>query len=545
MLYEMAKRHDDWPGHKYPGSTCRGAIRGWNNMGVCTASDWPYQVDDVLGGLTIERAVAACRITLGAYYRLRPYVVDYHAAINETGAVYCSAQVHEGWRNPEVSSIEEQPIAVIRPHHSSEGGHAFAIIGYCEHGFWVQNSWGSNWGVQGIALWLYEDWIQTISDGWVFQLALPTPQIFRLQHRIHHASPRDITVARNHNKRSVTYAPKRKYIAGHFVHFDDGHLKHCGDYWSDLSDIHRTTDKLLKSTKYDSLLIYAAGGLNSPKDSARRIRAWKERFTTNRIYPFHIMYDTGLFETIEDLVRQGLHAVEKRAGGVSSWTDKLIEWIVRKPGTAIWEEIKRDAYLPFEKGGDGCNTLNELLRLVTTRTNMAIHFAGHSTAAILFGHLLVALETLKCRITIETLTLFAPACRVDFFKNNYVPFLSDTLCTHVRIKQLLIYSLTDEDERDDKVAGVYRKSLLYLISNAFERSDEVPLLGMKHFHHPSLLKTPRTQFLYSNRNRSDSPCRTSTHQGFDNDLATMNGTLQRIAIGSVSEFTAKDMEGYY
>lgn len=89
MLYEMAKKHDEWPGENYDGSSCRGAIRGWNNMGVCGEKNWPYGA--VHGGgsdlrLTIDRARNARGNTLGAYYRLRPVVTDYHAAINETGA---------------------------------------------------------------------------------------------------------------------------------------------------------------------------------------------------------------------------------------------------------------------------------------------------------------------------------------------------------------------------------------------------------------------------------------------------------------------------
>lgn len=39
MLYEMAKKHDEWPGEDYAGSSCRGAIRGWKNMGVCPDGD--------------------------------------------------------------------------------------------------------------------------------------------------------------------------------------------------------------------------------------------------------------------------------------------------------------------------------------------------------------------------------------------------------------------------------------------------------------------------------------------------------------------------
>ncbi len=53
MLYEMAKRHDEWPGHVYSGSSCRGAIRGWKNMGVCGEKDWPYGQEDV-GELTVD-----------------------------------------------------------------------------------------------------------------------------------------------------------------------------------------------------------------------------------------------------------------------------------------------------------------------------------------------------------------------------------------------------------------------------------------------------------------------------------------------------------
>lgn len=42
MLYEMAKKHDEWPGERYSGSSCRGAIRGWKNMGVCAETDWRF-----------------------------------------------------------------------------------------------------------------------------------------------------------------------------------------------------------------------------------------------------------------------------------------------------------------------------------------------------------------------------------------------------------------------------------------------------------------------------------------------------------------------
>ncbi len=36
MLYELAKRYDEWPGEGYSGSSARGAMKGWHKHGVCS-----------------------------------------------------------------------------------------------------------------------------------------------------------------------------------------------------------------------------------------------------------------------------------------------------------------------------------------------------------------------------------------------------------------------------------------------------------------------------------------------------------------------------
>ena len=43
MLYEMARRYDEWPGESYSGSSARGAMKGWHKHGVCREDGWPYQ----------------------------------------------------------------------------------------------------------------------------------------------------------------------------------------------------------------------------------------------------------------------------------------------------------------------------------------------------------------------------------------------------------------------------------------------------------------------------------------------------------------------
>lgn len=40
MLYEMARRYDEWPGRNYLGSSARGAMKGWYKHGVCEEGFW-------------------------------------------------------------------------------------------------------------------------------------------------------------------------------------------------------------------------------------------------------------------------------------------------------------------------------------------------------------------------------------------------------------------------------------------------------------------------------------------------------------------------
>ena len=103
MLYEMARKFDEWEGEKYSESSCRGAIKGWANMGVCEDSYWPYKPSQP-GTLRLAAAKNARSNTIGAYYRLQPRIADFHAALNETGVIFCSANVHAGWSRNQAKS---------------------------------------------------------------------------------------------------------------------------------------------------------------------------------------------------------------------------------------------------------------------------------------------------------------------------------------------------------------------------------------------------------------------------------------------------------
>lgn len=529
MLYEMAKRFDEWTGEDYEGSSLRGAIRGWWHNGVCPEELWPYTKKADRETLTVERSKAAHVNALGAYYRLRPNLTDFHAALNEAGVLCASARVHTGWFNPPRKS------GLIKKGDPLTGGHAFTVVGYNGVGFWIQNSWGKGWGKRGLALWPYEDWAENLMDAWVFRMAVPTPQVFDLRAGISSLDPA--------SRAEWLRAPKRKEIAGHFVHIDDGEFHEKGRYHSRLVDVEQTAERVVTSRKnYRHLLFYAHGGLNSPAASATRIRAMKDVFKANGIYPFHFMYDTGLVEELMDVIRRKSERTEQRVGGVFDFTDKIFEGLIGKPGTLVWKEMKLGARSAFEPGHAGHATLKVFAEALDG-TDIKVHLAGHSTGGILLAHLLEALD----RITawgrpIASCSLMAPASTIELYRSHYATRLGPSAPARIRLPKLHVYNLTDKQEQDDTVTPLYHKSLLYLVSNAFEGDSGKPLLGMKKFN-KRLRSAPGLKFFYSGEDR---PLHTesTTHGGFDNDPRTMNSILVAIlGRGRVARpFTKKDLD---
>ena len=533
MSYEMAKLHDEWPGEGYAGSSCRGAIKGWYNMGVCRDSKWKY-TENSPGELTVARAKDARRNTIGAYYRVQPRISDFHAALNEAGAVFCSASTHRGWQQPHKTTH------IIPFKKEPQGRHAFAIVGYNSKGFWVQNSWGKSWGKSGLALWLYEDWHQNLMDAWVFSLAISTPRIWHLPGQ----------GERNRSGLSLRPSPPRSEIAGHFVHVDDGEFHTHGRYWSNADDVLTTARQLVRNKhKYSHLLLYAHGGLNSTKDSARRIAAMKKTFKDNGIYPYHFMYDTGILEELKDVVFRRKEETEIRAGGAGDWTDQLLEWAARIPGRALWREMKSGALLPFLPGGAGTETLrlflNELAR--DGDIDLTIHVAGHSTGGFLLAGLLEAMEDLAPERRLGSCSLLAPACTLDLFRSHYFPYLAEDR-DGFGIDKMQIFSLTNELEEADQVGQVYRKSLLYLVSRAFEEEVPEQLLGME-IHANRLLDEQQIIGLgekfriHYSSGEDGSATGSTTHVGFDNDPATMNTLLETILGGTPDiPFTSETLD---
>ena len=118
MLYEMAKRYDEWEGTNYEGSSIRGAMKGWFKHGVCREEVWPYLVSEKKERLTTDRQLDALNTPLGSYFRVRHLHLSHvHSALVEAGIVFASASVHDGWDEVDSSSW------VIPYRRRKAGGH--------------------------------------------------------------------------------------------------------------------------------------------------------------------------------------------------------------------------------------------------------------------------------------------------------------------------------------------------------------------------------------------------------------------------------------
>jgi hypothetical protein len=578
MIYEMARRYDEWPGEKYEGSSARGAMKGWLRHGVCARDHWP---DHEKGAehFTPERADMARAVPGGAFFRvMHRQIRDMHAALAEVGALYMTLMVHDGWQNPtELRKIEwtengkklSRKLPVIKRKNRAQSGHAVAIVGYTESGFIIQNSWGEAWGADGFALLPYEDYLLHSVDVWVAQVGVPVAiDIWQ------DADATDTTAGIQRAQAAIPLADIRPYTIDIG---NNGKLSDSGNYWTTKEDIVRLFTQIIpektRDWKKKRVLFYLHGGLNSEAEVARRVIAYRDVMLANEIYPVHIMWESGLMETVRSLIAD-LTEVDARAGSVAEWLRKVreglleakdwtLEMTAAAPGTVLWQEMKENAQKASAAPLGGMTIIAETVAAALAgvspaeRKKWELHVVGHSAGSIFAAHAVDLF--IGAGVAFKTLQFMAPAITVEEFRRTMLPAIEAETCP---VPDL--YVLSDAGERDDDV-GPYGKSLLFLISNAFENARATPLLGMQRFLttlEPALPDRPEPDIeaLFEGRlivagAGGPSPAdpidekfpatRSDSHGGFDNDAATMNSLLWRILGHAPSKdryFTARDLQ---
>lgn len=580
MLYKFARRFDEYEGENYDGSSCRGALKGWYHNGVCLESKWPYGTgDDALPaqGWDIE----SIEQTLGVYYRIDPQAItDLQAAIQEVGAIYASSYTHRGWDKVKTSAKPPSAHATLplidydgKP--SRSGGHAFALVGFNRTGFIIQNSWGDNWGAGGFAVIGYADWLTHAMDVWVAAMGVPGVVAGRLA-TDGKERPGAAAAAAQSNWWDKETAYRHSIVLGNNGRVDrfdklDGVTQTLQNQACVLPDTWFRQNAQQKKR----LVIYAHGGLNNEADAIKRAQAMGRYFLGNGCYPLFLVWKSGLLESLGHILadkakpdRAGI------AGSVGGWiTDKISDPIVEKAigrpfARPLWSEMKENAELAAESGRGGDLLTDALHSLAGSwGDQFELHLMGHSAGSIILGRLLGNLAQKDLTIRVKSVHLYAPACTVAFANRHYAPQAEIMNKLHLDI-------LGDQCERDDHVAQVYQKSLLYFVSNALEADLRMPILGLENVFNPQYANwdgSPSSAEALTNwrnavkisklnerlsihaeekiitrrGNGSGFPEKTETasHGGFDNNVEIIGKTLERIT-GAPLALPVDDLVGF-
>jgi hypothetical protein len=560
MIYELARRYDEWPGENYSGSSARGAMKGWERHGVCTQELWP---DHLHGAHNFDqkRADQATLTPGGAYYRVDFRQVRHvHAALHEVGIVYATLMVHAGWGQPGPSTVllkteannksKKITIPVIERKGSADGGHAVALVGYTSQGFIVQNSWGEKWGKDGFALLPYEDFMIHATDVWVAQLGVPVKADLWSQ------GAADVTSGTFRAGQVIPLNEIRPYVIDVG---NNGKLSNQGNYWTTEEDLKRlffeTIPAKTKNWSKQRVMLYIHGGLNSEGDVAKRIVAFRDVCLANEIYPLHIMWESDWFNTTKNILEDQFTAADERAGGafldhLHEAKDRVLELTLAFPVGKLWAEMIENAKLASQNKTGAMQLLMKYAKEAKEnlgkkiKGNWELHVVGHSAGSIFAAHAITQLASLG--ISWKTLQFMAPAIRMDLFKNMVLPKIMDKTCPKPSL-----YILSKAGELDDSI-GPYGKSLLYLVSNALEESRGVALLGMQKFleEDPTILNFLNDPVdglpgivISGTGDKPGAMSNSNTHGGFDNDPDTMNSVLVRI-LGKLpaTPFTARDLQ---
>jgi hypothetical protein len=418
------------------------------------------------------------------------------------------------------------------------GGHAFAIVAYDKVGFWIQNSWADDWGKDGFAQISYDDWLANGSDIWVARLGAPVVL------RAHESVSRTVGVAAQ-GSRSYVFCDLRPHIISLG---NNGQFKTDGTYGTSEDDVKEIFAHISSRVEANEpvpikhLLLYSHGGLTAEDSAIQKVADLRPAMLEAGVFPLSFIWRTDLWTTITNILQDSL--TRRRPEGFLDNTkdfmlDRLddgLEPVARGAGgRRVWAEMQQNAMLASQKNGGLLAVLSEIKKLTRKHSRLRVHLVGHSAGSILLGGLAGANQAAASPVQFETCTMWAPACTMDFYREQYLPAIRGG-----SIRKFAIFNLTDRAEQDDNCINIYNKSLLYLVSNAFEEvlrkpwfgnSDGVPLLGMEKFVEQLPVRDrPKEMVLSPNDVREGDPgaARSTTHGDFDDDPVTLKATLARI-----------------
>lgn len=332
-------------------------------------------------------------------------------------------------------------------------------------------------------------------------------------------------------------------LIGHAVNTSQGILSGKGAMQNTTSDLDALVRDHLapqfESGGFDHLLFYAHGGLVSEASALRYARAVLPWWKSHRVYPIFFIWESSLFQSIWTQPRG--------RRGFSDFWDSAVEAATQTLARPIWAEMKTNARrcsaptTRFGRPGGLFELAERLAPWLARHPHVRLHAVGHSTGPIVLAPFMPLLTARG--FAFDTLNYLAPAIRIDDFARDVAPLVDGAT-----IKRLRIFTMSDKAERDDNVARLYRKSLLYYVRDACEDRSDGRILGLQKdlFADASMraafgladkrdLRAPLNHGVsevraieFSQREEDgtlNERTRATRHGGFDNDEATLRSVL--------------------
>jgi len=509
MLFNLARVYDEWDGEDYEGSSCRGAMKGWHKHGVCRENLWEFTQDEPNDGWQKD----AVEQPLGAYYRVnKDSIVDMQSAICEVGALYVSANLHDGWwRLKDIERIEIQDVTVDIPYIPYDtfpvGSHAFVIVGYTRYGFIIQNSWGTNWGNSGFAILSYRDWLEHGMDVWVAVMGVPvdidvSPDTYSnlsLSVKCNEAVEGTQTI-----KRALHYSYQNPNLKPVDEEVAYQHTLVINSYGRAKHTIVRTSsvEKSTRIIAYDNIkkwleerpthkrvAIYALGGFKDEKEYISKIRVMIPYFLENGIYPIFLTWQESYIKAIEESIDNKFKDIEVKTPDEVEALNRAIENYARKISTrAIWSEIKEKSINANKKRIFGfkensripvsgalyilTDSLDRLKREI--KPDIEINAIAHSAGSQLVSTNWLR-ELAKRGLKLNSMHLLSPTVSIQDCNIYIKPAIDKGV---LNMSDIYIYIMDRDVEMIDSV-GRYGKSILYLISRSLDHLHKTPLLGLQ------------------------------------------------------------------
>ena len=481
MLYGMARRYDELRGEAPDGgSSLRGALKGWFKHGVCRAGALaePGRARSRRASMTGGTTGSAGRWARTTGSIRAPWSTCRSRSTKPACCSRARSRTTAGTTGTRARAAgKRRPTGIWTiPYPWKAGpddGHAFAIVGYDEDGFIVQNSWGNDWGTQGLAILTYEDWIKHGYDCWVAQLGVVTRR-----HEAQATGRARVSGARFGASGStlLDLHALSPYVVntGH-----NGELSPAGEFHTTYQDLEELANHLLPAKRAEwsippgapiDVAIYAHGGLVDEQGAGESAQEWVKLFTDAKVFPIYLIWESDLLSILSDRVQNEL----KNRGGIptgglvnmldDAWSDR-VEGIVRVVGKSVWQDMKdKGRLITYNTAGRGGGMqLMELL--APQKATIRLHLVGHSAGAIVHAYLADWLVTQGWNIA--SASFLAPAATIELFDSRIQPHLQSG-----RLGRYAQFHLQDALERAEggamRMLLGYKRSLLYLISNALE-----------------------------------------------------------------------------